>query len=171
MTEEVYSRDESKYLKVGVYVAAVILVLTSWYVANKQSLSHKDDGSYYTVDARFNRTDGLLVGDKVRMAGMDIGRVVNAKLDDNFKAILTLDIKDGIHIPDDSSASIVSSSLMGAKYIEIEPGGSEDYIAKGGEFSYTQDAMILEELLDRIVSIGKANHKKSCPDCTSQDKK
>lgn len=171
MTEEVYSREESKYLKVGIYVAAVILVFTAWYVSNKESLSHKGDGSYYTVDARFNRTDGLLVGDKVRMAGMDIGRVVNAKLDDNFKAILTLDIQDGIQIPDDSSASIVSSSLMGSKYIEIEPGGSEDMIPKGGEFSYTQDAMILEELLDRIVSIGKANQKKGCADCTSQDKK
>lgn len=171
MTREVYSREESKYLKAGMYVAAVIFVFTAWYVSNKDSMSHKDDGSYYTVDARFNRTDGLLVGDKVRMAGMNIGRVVNAKLDDNFKAILTLDIKDGINIPDDSSASIVSSSLMGAKYIEIEPGGSEDYIPRGGEFSYTQDAMILEELLDRIVSIGKANHKKACADCDNQEKK
>ena len=73
---------------------------------------------------------------------------------------MTLEIKDGIKIPDDSSASIVSSGLMGPKYIEIEAGGSEDYIPAGGEFSYTQDAMVIEELLDRIVSIGKANRKK-----------
>ena len=162
MKEEVYSREETKYLKAGICVGAMIALFSTLYVLNKDSMSHKNEGNYYTVDARFNRTDGLLVGDKVRMAGMDIGRVVNAKLDEHFKAILTLDIKDGINIPDDSSASIVSSGLMGSKYIEIEPGGSEEYIPQGGEFSYTQDAMVLEELLDRIVSIGKANRKKPC---------
>ena len=62
-----------------------------------------------------------------------------------------MELKDGIRIPDDSSASIVSSGIMGAKYIEIEPGGSEDYLQPGGEFSYTQDAMVIEELVDRIA--------------------
>ena len=76
-------------------------------------------------------------------------------------AIMTMELKDGIRIPDDSSASIVSSGIMGAKYIEIEPGGSEDYLQPGGEFSYTQDAMVIEELVDRIISIGKANRSKA----------
>ena len=58
------------------------------------------------------------------MAGVNIGKVVNARLDDHFHAILTLDVKENVKIPDDSSASIVSSSIMGEKYIEIEPGGS-----------------------------------------------
>ena len=159
MKEEVYSKDEARHLKVGIYTALLIALVSSIYVMNKDSMSHKEDGKYYTVDARFNRTDGLLVGDQVRLAGVDIGRVINARLDDHFKAILTLDIKENVKIPDDSSASIVSSGLMGKKYIEIEPGGSMDYIPQGGEFAYTQDAMVLEELMDRIISIGKANRK------------
>lgn len=159
MKEDIYSKEEAKHLKVGIYTALIIALISGIYIANKNSLAHKEDGKYYTVDARFNRTDGLLVGDQVRMAGVDIGRVMNAKLDEHFKAILTLDIKEGILIPDDSSASIVSSGLMGKKYIEIEPGGSLDYIPHGGEFSYTQDAMVLEELMDRIISIGKSNRK------------
>ena len=159
MKEEVYTKEEAKSLKVGIYTALIIALIASIYVINKDTMAHKEEGNYYTVDARFNRTDGLLVGDKVRMAGVDVGRVINAKLDEHFKAILTLDIKDNIKIPDDSSASIVSSSLMGEKYIEIEPGGSMDFLPQGGEFSYTQDAMVLEELLDRLISIGKANRK------------
>lgn len=158
--QEVFSREEAKSLNVGLYIAFVILAVLAFFVLSGDKMSHADDGSYYALDARFGRTDGLLVGDKVRLAGVTIGRVVNAKLDNNFKAILTLEIKDGIKIPDDSSASIVSSGLMGPKYIEIEPGGSEDYIAPHGEFAYTQDAMVIEELLDRIVSIGKANRSK-----------
>ena len=93
------------------------------------------------------------------MAGIDIGRVEASVLEDDFRAKLTLKIRSDIKIPDDSSASIVSNGIMGNKYIEIEPGGSEDFLEEGGEFSYTQDAMVLEELIDRIISLGKAKRK------------
>ena len=157
---EKYSKEETKSIKIGLYAAIVVLALLGYLVSGK-GVKNTEAGSSYEVNARFGRTDGLLVGDKVRMAGMTIGSVTNAELDDKFHAILTLDIIDSVKIPDDSSASIVSSGIMGSKYIEIEPGGSPDYIAPGGEFAYTQDAMVIEELIDRIISIGKAN-RKSC---------
>lgn len=162
--QEVYSRDEEKYLKIGLWVALAIFIVIGLSLL-RRDVTNVDGGKYYDVNARFNRTDGLLVGDWVRMAGMNIGKVIDAKLDEHYKAILTLEVKDGIKIPDDSSASIVSSGLMGPKYIEIEPGGSEDYIPQNGEFSYTQDAMVIDELLDRIVSMGKANRKKMMQNC------
>lgn len=155
--QEVYTKEETQSFKVGAYVALAILAIIGYKAFTAQEIEHADNGSYYALDARFGRTDGLLVGDKVRLAGVTVGKVVGAKLDEHFNAIMTIEIKEGINIPDDSSASIVSSGLMGPKYIEIEPGGSEDYLAPGSEFSYTQDAMVIEELLDRIVSIGKAN--------------
>ncbi len=161
LVKELYNREETKYLKMGFGVAFGILVVIFCWIMASNRISHQEAGDYYPVYARFNRTDGLLVGDMVRLAGMNIGKVVDAKLDKNYKAILTLEIKDTISLPDDSSASIVSSGLMGAKYIEIEPGGSDEMIAAGGEFSYTQDAMVIEELLDRIVNIGKTNRKKN----------
>lgn len=165
--KEVYTREEEKYLKVGLWVTLGILLTFGVYSFSQNKISRIDGGKYYSVNARFNRTDGLLVGDLVRLAGTNVGKVVDAKLDDGFKAILTLEVKDNVKIPDDSSASIVSAGLMGAKYIEIEPGGSEDYIPANGEFSYTQDAMVVEELLDRIVSIGKAN-RKNAPKCKNE---
>lgn len=153
---ELYSKEETKNLKMGLAVLGTILVLFFIVLFSRDDISHQGGGHYYQLYARFNRTDGLLVGDAVRIAGMDIGRVVNAKLDDSFKAILTLEINDQVKLPDDSSAAIVSSGIMGAKYIEIEPGGSEDTLSPGSEFSYTQDAMVLEELIERIIGIGKA---------------
>ena len=171
MSDEVYSREESRILKVGFGVALALIVLTLAVTLTRKKVSSADNGKFYDVNARFNRTDGLLVGDWVRMAGMDIGRVVDAQLDDHYKAILTLEIKDNIKIPDDSSASIVSSGIAGTKYIEIEPGGSEDYIAPNGEFSYTQDAMVIEELFDRIIGIGKANRKSANKNCLKENNK
>ncbi len=159
--QETYTKEEAKSLKVGLYVALALIVGVFFFTSQRREIEHDDGGDYYSLNARFGRTDGLMIGDKVRMAGVNVGRVVGAKLDDHFNAIMTLELKEGINIPDDSSASIVSSGIMGAKYIEIEPGGSMDYLQPGGEFSYTQDAMVLEELVDRIIGIGKANRNKS----------
>ena len=157
---ELYTKEETKNLKMGLSVLGIILLAFFIILFSRDDISHKDGGKYYQIYARFNRTDGLMIGDAVRVAGMDVGRVVGAKLDDNFKAIMTLEVKEAVKLPDDSSAAIVSSGVMGNKYIEIEPGGSEDMIAPGGEFSYTQDAMVLEELIERIIGIGKAKRKK-----------
>ena len=156
---ELYSKEEAKNLKVGLSVIAVIILIALGVSLSRNDISHKESGHYYKVYARYNRTDGLLVGDLVRLAGMDIGRVVKAELDKDFKAILTLELNDNIKIPDDSSAAIVSSGIMGNKYIEIEPGGSEDMLTEGSEFAYTQDAMVLEELIERIIGIGKAKRQ------------
>ena len=46
--------------------------------------------------------------------------------------------------------------MIGGKYVEIDVGGSEDFIKSGDTLSYTQDAMVLEELLERLISMGKS---------------
>lgn len=158
--QNTYSKEDTKAFKVGFIVSVILILVGIYFIHSQQKYDTVDDGRYYQIHARFGRTDGLLVGGLVRLSGVDVGRVTEAELDDNFNAVLTLEIKEDIKIPDDSSASIVSSGLMGPKYIEIDVGSSEDYIEAGGEFEYTQDAMVLEELLDRIVSMGKAKRKK-----------
>lgn len=158
--DNTYTKEEAKAFKVGTIVAIIIACLVSFSYLSKEKIEHMDNSTYYPLQARFGRTDGLMLGDSVRLSGITIGRVVDARLDDHFNAVLTLDIKEGIEIPIDSSAAIVSSAVMGGKYIEIEPGGEEEYFKPNDEFSYTQDAMVIEELVDRIISIGKANRSK-----------
>lgn len=157
--QNTYSKEDTKAFKTGFFAFLLLLILGAYFLYSQQKFDTVDSGKYYKIHARFGRTDGLLVGDLVRLSGVDVGRVIDAKLDKNYNAILTLEIMEKIKIPDDSSASIVSSGLMGPKYIEIDVGSSEDYIEAGGEFEYTQDALVLEELLDRIVSLGKAGRK------------
>lgn len=154
-----FTKEELKDFIIGVCVVVAALMVVGIYKWQSKVWADAED-SDYAVYATFNRTDGLEVGSRVRMAGIDIGYVDDSVLDENFRATLTLMIKSSIEIPDDSSASIVSSGIMGTKYIEVEAGGSEDFIEEGGEFEYTQDAMVLEELVDRIISLGKANRKK-----------
>lgn len=155
-----FTKEELKNLIIGLCVMGVCVVCAVLFKLQRNTWKDAEDTDY-SVHATFNRTDGLSIGDKVRMAGIDVGHVEKSILDEDYRAVLTLKIREGILIPDDSSASIVSSGIMGNKYIEIEPGGSEEYIENEGEFSYTQDAIVLEELVDRIISLGKAKRKKS----------
>ena len=153
--EEKYSKEEDKTIRIGLITFLIILAMVCITILHNSSIKRKNIGRGYQIYASFGRTDGLGVGDNVRMSGVTIGRVTAAKLDENFNSKLTLEIDSKYKIPDDSSASIVSFGLIGGKYVEIEVGGSEEYIKSGDSISYTQDAMVLEELLDRIISIGK----------------
>ncbi len=155
-----FTKEELQDFIIGLTVMTVVTVIALVYKW-QSSVWADADNSDYAVYATFNRTDGLDIGSKVRLAGVDVGYVEDSVLDDDFRATLTLKIKAGVQIPDDSSAAIISSGIMGTKYVEIDAGGSEDFIAEGGEFEYTQDAMVIEELVDRIISMGKANRKKA----------
>lgn len=154
--EEKYSIDETKSIRTGLIALAIVLLIVFITISRNASIQNRGMGDTYNIYANFGRTDGLNVGDAVRLSGVNIGRVSEAKLDEHFNSRLTLNISKKYRIPDDSSASIVSFGLIGGKYVEIEVGGSEEYIPEEGSFSYTQDAIVLEELLDRIITMGKS---------------
>ncbi|MBQ2885454.1 MAG: MCE family protein [Alphaproteobacteria bacterium] len=159
--DEKYSLEEEKTIKTGLITLLAVLLISFVTISHNASIKSKGKGGKYNIYANFGRTDGLNVGDVVRMSGVNIGRVIGATLDENYNSNLVLEIEDVYKIPDDSSASIVSFGLIGGKYVEIEVGGSEDYIEPEGSISYTQDAMVLEELLDRMIALGKSKKSKN----------
>ncbi|MBE6463118.1 MAG: MCE family protein [Alphaproteobacteria bacterium] len=154
--EDKYSIEEAKSIRIGIITMLIIMVVVFITISHNATIKKEGLGNTYNIYADFGRTDGLSVGDVVRMSGVTIGRVVGSKLDENFNSHLTLEIGSEYSIPDDSSASIVSFGLIGGKYVEIDVGGSEDFIKSGDTLSYTQDAMVLEELLERLISMGKS---------------
>ena len=157
---EKFTKEELKDFVIGLSVVLFGIFCCLLFKINKNEWQGTEDTDY-TLYATFNKTDGLVVGDKVRLSGVDIGSVVNSVLDNNYRAVLSLKINSEILLPMDSSASIVSSGIMGGKYIEIEPGGEEEFFSDGDEFEYTQDAMVLQELVDRVISLGKAKRNKN----------
>lgn len=154
--EEKYSNEEMRSIRIGAITIFIILLLAFITISHNSSIKNRGIGDTYNIYASFGRTDGLSVGDAVRLSGVNIGRVSKAELDENFNSRLTLSISKKYKIPEDSSASIVSFGLIGGKYVEIEVGGAEEFIPVNGSISYTQDAIVLEELLDRIIAMGKS---------------
>lgn len=157
--EDKYSNEEIKSIRIGIIAVIVILLVSFITISHNASIKNRGIGDTYNIYASFGRTDGLNVGDVVRLSGVTIGRVSKAELDENFNTRLTLNIGKKYKIPEDSSASIVSFGLIGGKYVEIEVGGAEEYVPENGHINYTQDAIVLEELLDRIIAMGKSKRK------------
>lgn len=107
----------------------------------------------YRVIARFDDVAGLKERALVTMAGVTIGRVESIRFDpDRLEAVVTLRIESQFdRIPDDSDASILTSGLLGSKYIGLGPGGSETYLADNSEIELTQSALVLEQIVGKFL--------------------
>jgi phospholipid/cholesterol/gamma-HCH transport system substrate-binding protein len=143
---------KSLELWVGLFVAAGILALgmLAFKVGN---LTSGDVLDGYKITARFDNVGGLKKKAAVTMAGVRIGRVSAIEFDSNkYQALVTMDI-DGRYknIPKDSSASILTSGLLGDQYIGIEPGGDEAYLQSGETVLHTQSALVLEKLVGQVL--------------------
>lgn len=135
----------------AVVVAAFVALLAVNALGNR---SESSDG--YDLRAAFQRTDGLAVGADVRLAGIVVGRVAEQRLDDDFRAHVTLRLLPGTELPRDSAAIIETDGLLGGKYIEIQPGGDMDVLRPGERIEFTQDSVVIEDILARIVAQANA---------------
>ena len=75
-----------------------------------------------TYYAQFTDTGGLNAGDKVRIAGVDVGQVRSLDIaGDKVKIGFSL---DGTKIGTDSRANIRTDTILGRKNLELDPRGS-----------------------------------------------
>lgn len=136
--------------------AFIILGLAALYViaTSATNIGSYGDNKGYVVTAEFNNIGGLKPRAAVTMAGVSIGRVTDIKLDPrSFAAVVTMQI-DGHYnqIPDDSTASILTSGLLGEQFIGIDAGGSDKFLKQGSQIQYTQQALVLEKLIGQFLS-------------------
>ena len=81
--------------------------------------------------------------------GSKVGSVVGEQLDPKtFLATIKMNINPDYKLPEDIWSPRSSlSSLLGDKYMSLEPGGSDKIIPAGGEIKYTQAPANLEDLI------------------------
>ncbi len=133
-------------------VGAATLLVAAFVVFISHQGGPRETASGYPIVGRFASIDGIGVGTKVLLTGIEIGKVAGYTYDlEGQRAIVTFTIRDDIKIPLDSVALIVSDGLLGAKYIKIQPGGEIDMMQSGDEFEYVQDAIAFEEILEKVI--------------------
>lgn len=148
-------RRETYVGMLALVVAIGALTLTA--LGNR--VDHKAQRFAASYTAEFTRADGLHKGASVRLGGVKIGTVGDVKLDQRYRAIMTLFLTQNIPLPDDTAAIIETDGVFGSKYIELQPGGSETQLKPGSRIGYTQDSVIIEELVGKIVEQAKAAAK------------
>lgn len=114
-------RTRKRSLKSVGLIGITILLMTfisSFYLG---SLPLVNQSPVYT--ARFNESAGLTAGNEVRIAGVRVGQVSDVVLDNDH-----VDVKFRVAntwIGDQTQASIQIKTLLGQKYLSIEPRGSK----------------------------------------------
>jgi phospholipid/cholesterol/gamma-HCH transport system substrate-binding protein len=135
-----------------VLTGAIVLVVAVGFLAFAIAHSGRTAGGGYTLQAIFDHIDGLNVGGDVRIAGVKVGTVTDERINPKtFSAIVDLTVRDGLELPKDTGASIVSESLLGGKYISLSPGGSDTVLKPGQMITVTQSSISLEELLGKFI--------------------
>jgi phospholipid/cholesterol/gamma-HCH transport system substrate-binding protein len=101
--------------------------------------------------ATFDQIGGLKLRSRVVVGGVKMGQVTAITLDEDLRARVMLEIDDQLRLPADTSASILTSGVLGDQYVELEPGGEEQYLQSGDEIQFTQNALVLERMIGKVV--------------------
>ena len=146
---------------VGLFVLLGIIALV-FLALRAGNLSSFSFSSSYQVQANFDNLGGLKVRAPIKSSGVVVGRVSAIQFDNEmYQAVVTLDVQENFAFPVDSSASILTSGLLGEQYIGLTPGGEEKMLAQNDRIQYTQSAVVLEELISKFLysSAGSQDQK------------
>ena len=138
-------------LWVGLFVCAGIgaLLILALKVGNMSSFSVADT---YQLYANFDNIGGLKPRAPVKSAGVVVGRVAEITFNnDRFTARVALRIEKNYKFPKDTTASILTSGLLGEQYIGLDGGGDDKTLAQGDTIKLTQSAVVLEKLISQFL--------------------
>jgi phospholipid/cholesterol/gamma-HCH transport system substrate-binding protein len=137
---------------VGAFILAGFLALVV-LIFNVSGLSLSQAEGAYTVYARFENVGGLKVRSRVTMSGVGIGQVTAIRIDEEWlMAMVEMEIDQDVdYLSTDSSAAILTAGLLGEKYIGITVGSDEETLVEGDMIRDTQSALVLEELIGRVL--------------------
>jgi phospholipid/cholesterol/gamma-HCH transport system substrate-binding protein len=137
---------------VGLFVAAGLaaLFMLAMSVSNLRLVAERDT---YLVTAEFQNIGGLRVRSPVTLAGVTIGRVALIQIDPlTYEAQVMMRIESQHdYLPEDTSASIFTSGLLGEQYIALDPGGADNYLKDGDKITLTQSALVLEQIIGQFL--------------------
>ncbi|HTX25125.1 MAG TPA: outer membrane lipid asymmetry maintenance protein MlaD [Steroidobacteraceae bacterium] len=142
---------------------AALVFLTTQLPSSGLKLSSAKSG--YRVTAEFDNIGDLKSGAPVTMAGVRIGEVESVGIDpQTYRALVTLRIDPQYNqIPDDSDAAINTQGLLGGQYVAIGPGGSEMYLMNGSRIQFTQNALVLENIINKLFASFAGKSSESSP--------
>lgn len=135
---------------VGIFV--IIGIVCTGYLLTELGGLQLRGGKTYSVNAYFNSISGLKNGAKVEMAGVEIGQVSSISLDTKrLLARIDMEINKTIPLSEDVIASVKTSGIIGDKYINLSPGGSDINLEPGDTIFNTESSIDIEALVSKYI--------------------
>ncbi len=106
----------------------------------------------YPVKVRFNTIQELKVGDPVRMAGVEIGRVKDIQLADG-KVEVELKLRRDARVKTDSKASIKFVGLMGQNFVAVDFGSPNAPVAAANAMLESVEQADLNSLMAKLEGV------------------
>ncbi|HQT81539.1 MAG: outer membrane lipid asymmetry maintenance protein MlaD [Ferrovum sp. 37-45-19] len=138
-------------LWVGIFVLLGFFsfLMLAFKVGNLNLSGNKDT---YIVIAHFDNIGQLKERAPVRSAGVLVGRVKAIQFDSKqYNAEVKIAIDSQFHFPVDTSASILTSGILGEQYVSLDAGGDEKYLKNGDQIKLVQGAVVLEKLIGQFL--------------------
>jgi phospholipid/cholesterol/gamma-HCH transport system substrate-binding protein len=133
-------------------IGAIVILIAVGFLVFAYSTTSVGGVSGYPLTARFSSADGIVSGTEVRLHGIKVGTVSSVELDPkSYLAVVHMNLRSDVPIPDDSSIKVTSSGLLGNAYLSIQPGGGEKNLAAGGRIENTQGSVDLMGLIGRAI--------------------
>ena len=143
-------------------LGAVVIVVAATFLFFSYKMGNVAQPNGFIVTADFSTIGGLKPGDDVLISGVKVGSVIDVTLqDDTYLARVSMSVDHKLQLPTDTAALISSESLLGGKYLALEPGAEEELIKNGGHINYTQAPQNLEQLLGQFIFSMQTNDEKN----------
>lgn len=147
-----------RYNPVETLMGGIVLITAICFLILGMKTVNDNQKEGYQISLIFGSSAGLKNGDHVKISGINVGKILNLELNmENYNAKVIVNLNDNIKVPDDSSARIISSSLLGGNFIDIIPGSAETYLKFDDIIYDTKDSVSFTDLLGKAVF---SNNKK-----------
>lgn len=143
-------KQSSVELGVGIFVLLGVLCIgyLTLRLGEVQVLGDK----HYILNARFKAVTGLKPGAQVEIAGVQVGQVDAISLDPaDLVALVRLKVREGIQLQDDTIASVKTAGLLGDRFIQLSPGGSDKLLRPGDLIVETESPLDIESLISKFA--------------------
>ncbi len=137
-------------IEIGVGLFMVVGVLALAYLSVRLGQVDLFGTRGYTVYADFPTVGGLKSGSTVEIAGVRVGRVESIRLKE-YQARVAMEIDNGVALQSDAIVSVKTKGLIGEKFVQISPGGSDKLVPPGGRLTEVESPVDIEELISKYV--------------------
>jgi len=140
-------KNQRRALRLGIFIAAalILFVVAVYLIGSQENLF----SSNTQIRASFKDIRGLVVGNNVRFAGINVGTVTDIRIVSDTSVVVTLSVRDRYtkYIYRNSTVQIGQEGLMGGKIVLISSGDPKTGRVQNGDFLSVSEGLDIQGMI------------------------